>query len=333
MDEIHISRDGKSYGPYTPEQVETMLANGTLEASDWAWQAGCGSWVRLGDLRARPVRTGAAPRPDGAPLAVPRAPAATASAAFPDAGPPQGDPLSLGAAFSFPFRSEDWPRSMWWVAAMAYIPLFGLLLLRGWRVDITRRLGAHDPRPLPELARIGRFGADGLILWLISFLYWIPGLILIAVFSMDQLTKVTLMARWAFEKASGGELTMTLEGILTAIGLAGLAEGIIPFLYFMAIYPLYRAGMIRFALTDRVGCFFDVWTNLQLALKHFRDFMVVFFFDWAMVRVGIGILTVILAATGIGILLIPAVVLPTYYWTTGYLYGALAARVSKPIEH
>src|SRR5687768_6765896 len=35
--QIHISRDGQSYGPYTPAQVSQILQNGELTSSDSVW--------------------------------------------------------------------------------------------------------------------------------------------------------------------------------------------------------------------------------------------------------------------------------------------------------
>ncbi|MHA3772623.1 GYF domain-containing protein [Verrucomicrobiota bacterium sgz303538] len=35
--QIHISRDGQSYGPYTPAQINEMLQNGEVALSDSVW--------------------------------------------------------------------------------------------------------------------------------------------------------------------------------------------------------------------------------------------------------------------------------------------------------
>lgn len=35
--QIHISRDGQSYGPYTPAQITEMLRNGEVALSDSFW--------------------------------------------------------------------------------------------------------------------------------------------------------------------------------------------------------------------------------------------------------------------------------------------------------
>jgi GYF domain 2/Protein of unknown function (DUF4013) len=343
--EIHVSRSGTTYGPYTLEQVNSYLEKGSLQASDWAWFDGEEEWQRLGDVPGVGLPPALPPLPPDPPAGSPPAGSpsspATGLARLP-ADPPRSPPepllasgaedhLSIGAAFAFPFRRPDWAGSFWWVALMSYLPVVNLLLLRGWRVDATRRIGMCNPQPFPQAKDLGRFGADGFILWLMSVIFWIPGLFLLVLFGMDSLARFLLLGRWAFEKIIGGALTMTLESILTSIGIAGLLELLIPFFYFMLLYPLYRAGMIRFALTGRASAFFDIPGNLRLAFDHFRDFMLVFFFDWAMVKVGIGLLSLVLSATGIGIGLIPGIVFPAYYWSTAYLYGALADRVRDDV--
>ena len=35
--QIHISRDGQNYGPYTPAQITEMLQNGEVSPSDSVW--------------------------------------------------------------------------------------------------------------------------------------------------------------------------------------------------------------------------------------------------------------------------------------------------------
>lgn len=45
--QIHIDRGGERYGPYSIEEVNAYLANGTLLPTDQAWQDGMADWVAL----------------------------------------------------------------------------------------------------------------------------------------------------------------------------------------------------------------------------------------------------------------------------------------------
>jgi uncharacterized RDD family membrane protein YckC len=47
---LYIARDGKQYGPYSEEQVQSMLAAGQVMPQDLAWREGLESWVPLSQL-------------------------------------------------------------------------------------------------------------------------------------------------------------------------------------------------------------------------------------------------------------------------------------------
>ena len=47
---ITINRDGENHGPYTPEEVRDLLANGTLKEDNLAHEEGTDGWVPLRDL-------------------------------------------------------------------------------------------------------------------------------------------------------------------------------------------------------------------------------------------------------------------------------------------
>ena len=45
--QIHINKDEQQHGPYTLDQVNEYLAQGTLQATDPAWHEGLAGWVTL----------------------------------------------------------------------------------------------------------------------------------------------------------------------------------------------------------------------------------------------------------------------------------------------
>ena len=47
---IHVSRDGQQFGPYSQEDVQKYLADGSLLASDLGWTEGAADWVPLPQL-------------------------------------------------------------------------------------------------------------------------------------------------------------------------------------------------------------------------------------------------------------------------------------------
>lgn len=50
---IHVSRDGQQFGPYTPEDAQAYLNNGSLLPTDLGWVEGAANWVPLPDLVAQ----------------------------------------------------------------------------------------------------------------------------------------------------------------------------------------------------------------------------------------------------------------------------------------
>ena len=52
---IHVSRDGQQFGPYTPEDVQAFLADGSLLTTDMGWVEGAADWVPLPQLVAPAV--------------------------------------------------------------------------------------------------------------------------------------------------------------------------------------------------------------------------------------------------------------------------------------
>ena len=49
--QIQIDRNGERYGPYSIEEVNSCLANGTLLSSDNAWHDGMPDWVPIGQIQ------------------------------------------------------------------------------------------------------------------------------------------------------------------------------------------------------------------------------------------------------------------------------------------
>lgn len=48
--QVHIDRNGERYGPYSIEDINAYLANGTLLPTDLAWQDGMADWMPLSEF-------------------------------------------------------------------------------------------------------------------------------------------------------------------------------------------------------------------------------------------------------------------------------------------
>jgi hypothetical protein len=96
----HLTREGKTYGPYSTADMQSMAASGHLLPTDSVWQEGMSDWVNAGEVpqlfaTVRPTPPADAPggarRAPAAPERAPEQPAAPARSPAP-AGQPSGTP-------------------------------------------------------------------------------------------------------------------------------------------------------------------------------------------------------------------------------------------------
>ena len=93
--EIHITKDGQQYGPYTLEEVNAQLAGGGLSPDDLAWHEGAPGWIMLSAVEGVVARA-----PERQP---PPAPKLSLARKTPDtnlAAPPTPPPRRAAAAAS-----------------------------------------------------------------------------------------------------------------------------------------------------------------------------------------------------------------------------------------
>ena len=90
--QIHVDRGGERFGPYSLEEVNRYLADGTLMPSDIGWHEGATDWVPLTQI-AGVKAGGGSPSSPGPPAPT----AADAAGASPASGPPAA-PTAADAA-------------------------------------------------------------------------------------------------------------------------------------------------------------------------------------------------------------------------------------------
>ena len=61
--QVHVERGGQRYGPYSLEEVNAYLADGTLLPTDQAWQDGMPDWVSITQIPGVTMRGGVAAPP------------------------------------------------------------------------------------------------------------------------------------------------------------------------------------------------------------------------------------------------------------------------------
>jgi len=338
--QIHVRRDGQNYGPYDEETTRSYLSAGSLSPEDLAWHEGLTDWQPLSQVLGLgppppppPALPVSPPAAGAAPVAAPSS-AQTAVAIPEPVAPPEPFDASalkpgrvdLAAAVGFPFREPELVRRAWWVPLASFVPILGIIAQRGWRLDIVRRVGRGQAPALPEPGDLGRFLSDGLLLWFTTIVVWAPFWVLSAIFGFEWLTGTLTVLWWAlqtFFSESDVSFWALVGQVVTQLGVKLVG----PALYLAIIYPIYRMGAIRFALTGRLSSFLQFGRNLRLLAKLLPEVMVIFFFDILILRVLAWAVDLFLLLVGVGLFLVPVVYFPTYYWITGHLFGQVAAKV------
>jgi hypothetical protein len=319
--ELYVTRNQSRYGPYTREQVEAYLANGSLSPSDTGWHSGLEGWRPLADLI--PPRI-ALPPPPVPPLPAPGSPPLPAFQ--PRRAQAAPGRLDIGRALTCPFQERSWPARIAWLPLAPLVPIFGSILLRGWRLDLVRRVSREDVDILPGARDLGRFLSDGVVLLLMAVLYHLPLFAFVTVFGFSKITS-TLEVLWWAVQTFFAEGAAAFWAIVAQVALGLLVDWVAPLLYFVAVWPLHRMAMVRFAITGRLRCFFQVWRNLVLCVRFMPEILLAFFVDFIALRL-LRWTARALITIGVGAVIAP-LASALYFWTTGHIFGQVAAKVSS----
>lgn len=230
----------------------------------------------------------------------------------------------------WPFQSKEEFGRMWWLPLVDYIPIINLIVLRGWRLAAVRRM-ANGTRPIaPSPDHILQFLGSGLLLWTMTGLYALVPLFIIAQLGLggitDLIRDVVQFVRIVLGQSDQGLLDFLLGEVVDDLLAAALTLAWVPL-----SMPLYRAAMIRFAVTGNVAAFGDFPAALAFLFQNlgaFLKMLLVSFLIAGAVTVG----GAILMLTGIGVIFVPLLTLPVYYWSTAYEYGELARLLARKLE-
>lgn len=233
----------------------------------------------------------------------------------------------------YPFLQKDWAAKMWIFAVLSYVPILNVIIARGWRMDYIRRLGWREDRALPAPRDWPTFLKNGILLWLSTGVFLLVPAVVLTIFGLDGLLDLWNDVMGLLSLLSGYFLLGALPTdeflrLLWAFVLEELAATAIVFLVeniWLIIYiPIYRIGMIRFALTGNLfRSHLAVKKNLRFLFRNFVDILLMYAFN--IFNVGLVlIVNVVLTATVVGVPLIPILLFFMPYWNSGYEYGLLA---------
>lgn len=238
----------------------------------------------------------------------------------------------------FPFMQKDWPLKMWLFIALSYVPVVNVMMARGWRMDYVRRLGWTNPSVLPNPKDSLKFLRHGLLLTVTRFLFAVPPIIIIFVFGLggfiDLWNDIVAMFQLCLDffwrrSLKAGEFFSALYSFGKQELLHTVWAFFIENIWLLIYVPVYRIGMIRFALTGKLlQSHGQVRKNFRFLFRNLVDIILMYTFN-IFNFVVIFIVDTLLYVSVIGTPLIPIVTFYMSYWNTGYEYGLLARQMVK----
>jgi hypothetical protein len=240
--------------------------------------------------------------------------------------------LNVIDALLFPFRNiHDLWRLLPLAIALTFVPPLGIILARGWRLDVVRRFAANDLEPVPRLKETGRHFGLGLMLAFLRAIFLVPALFLLLIFGAKSFLQFVWAAlRWLAHAAFGLGDPISVSQLFGEYLLPALLQNLAPLGFLLLAWPVYRACIIRYALTGRASALFELHKAIALVVRHLDAFLIVFMF-WLVMYGTFLAVSLPLIATGVGVIGVSGVLAPVHYYMTAYLYGALAVRIRESL--
>lgn len=233
----------------------------------------------------------------------------------------------------YPFLQRDWILKMWIFGALAYVPIINLILARGWRMDYIHRLGWRYEKVLPSPRDLITFIKNGVSLWVSTGAFLLFPVVIIVFFGLGGWLDLWNDIVGLFEliidyflsrRLTTGEFFGALWNLLVNELIAEFLIFLIENIWLIVYVPIYRVGMIRFALTGNLfQSHLAVGRNLRFLFRNFIDIALMYAFN-VFNFILILLIDSILTLTVIGVPLIPIVTFYMFFWNTGYEYGLLA---------
>jgi hypothetical protein len=220
--------------------------------------------------------------------------------------------MDFTRALTFPFEDDDWLSKLGLGLLIGLIPIIGSpLAVQGWSFQLAQAVKRGDPTPMPDWSDFGGKLGKGLMVWLASFIYQIPTVIVFCV----------LWAVFLLPAMTGDEdLQAALAGVA---GIIAVCCFCVVILYAIAASLVYIAGYLRYMDNDsEFGTFFQFGDNIALLRENIGDFgmFIVYMFLAGLIAS---------AVTGITLGLGGLLAGPFMMYFGGHLTGQLATKVSS----
>ncbi len=296
------------------------------------------------------------------PLVTPPAPPPALPEPQTEVAPPVAPPIPPDGQVRFfrtlagPFLDKPWHwvPNILAVVGLSYVPVLGWMVSWGWTLAITRRYRTDPRAALPRWDGVGgylrgwlHFLLCGFFVWVVGFLFYTLPCVLLAtgLFIKELIEKYNTVNgafKWAYawwqgkqtSDGGGGEWTgeriqgMVVGYVADNAGWLGLKVGV-TVLCFCLAQMVFAGGVVRYARSGSVWTFLHPFHNLWFVFRYWPAFCKAVV-CWLMMMALVGLLWVVLALVGVGVIFIP-VAFALQAWFMGYLYGQVAAYVDQQL--
>ncbi len=208
--------------------------------------------------------------------------------------------MDFGKAFTYAFEDQDWLKKLGIAGLLLLIPIFGILAVMGWTVEITRRVIQREAVLLPEWSGLGDFFMKGLKLWVIAFVYSLPVILL----SICQ--QVPLL----FLQDSGDDTVVAALGVLT------FCFSCVMILFGIVLGFVLPAAFARFAATGDMKAAFKFGEVIGLVRSAPQAYLIVLL--GSIVSSFVASLGVILCVIGMIFTYAYAMAVNAHFWGQAY---------------
>lgn len=199
--------------------------------------------------------------------------------------------IDLGRALRAPFEDPDWISKtllsfVWGLLGILFFPL--LAVFTGAELEYMRRV-SRGQQQLPDWSQFGKRWSEGLVVWVATFLYFLPVFVLGAMAFLPSI----IAAVQNREEMNAGLLVGT-----------GCIYLVLALVYTLIVSILFQAAVVNYAMRGTFGSLFAFGEIAQRVRG--RDG---YWAAWAMsiaISFGMSAATSALSGTVVGILLYPA---------------------------
>lgn len=167
--------------------------------------------------------------------------------------------MDFGLAFSYVFEDEDWVQKLA-LAGVMCLTVIGIIPVLGWGLEVIRRVIKEDPEPLPDWSEFGEYFVKGLLVALVSFVYFLP---IIVVASCNA--------------GAGSLLTSTGEDFATPlIWMLTMCLSCLYIVYGVGISLVIPAALGNYAASGEFGSVFKLGEIFSIVRNNLGNYGLVF---------------------------------------------------------